>query len=381
MSKKILVVGMLDSIHFCRWLEQFKSQDLQIVIFPSKIFRNIHPNMLNLINNDNFIFVNNFYKFKFSGYIDFILSKCFKYLFRLDYRIWLFNIATKKHSYYRIHALEIQGAGYLCLDWKLKYKVEFSNNLIVTNWGSDIYFFMQDAKHLNKIKKVLSIASFYSAECTRDYDLAVQLGFTGKFLPCNPNSGGVIFDRTQQIYSSSERDLLLVKGYGGSFGQASLAISAINNVLSEFPNLRIFYYSVTKDVEPLIIAQKKIFMNDINYAKVDSPLSYEKMLSYFKNAKIYLGISRSDGISTSFLEALSYGAYPIQSNSSCANEWVDKGIQCTLVDLSIHQIENALRFILKNPDLLDLVVSKNLQIATDLLNYERIASDSLKFYQ
>jgi glycosyltransferase involved in cell wall biosynthesis len=122
-------------------------------------------------------------------------------------------------------------------------------------------------------------------------------------------------------------------------------------------------------------------MNDINYSLVDSPLPYEKILSFFQNAKIYLGISRSDGISTSFLEALSYGAYPIQSNTSCANEWVDKGIQCTLVDLSIDQIENALRFILKNPDLLDSIVSKNLQIATHLLNYDRIASDSLKFYQ
>jgi glycosyltransferase involved in cell wall biosynthesis len=172
-----------------------------------------------------------------------------------------------------------------------------------------------------------------------------------------------------------------VKGYGGRFGQASLAISAINNVLSDFQNLRIFYYSVTKDIEPLIIAQKKIFLNDINYATVDSPIPYEKMLSYFKNAKIYLGISRSDGISTSFLEALSYGAYPIQSNSSCANEWVDKGIQCTLVDLNTDQIENALRSILLNPDLLDSVVSENLKIAIGLLDYERIASDSLEFYQ
>ena len=381
MSKKILLIGMLDSIHFGRWLEQFKDQDVQIVIFPSKIFRYTHSNIINLVNNDNFIFVNKFYKFKLSGYIDFILSKCFTHLFRLDYRIWLFNIAMKKHEYYRVHALEMQGAGYLCLDWTLEYKVDFSNNLIVTNWGSDIYFFMQDAKHLNKIKKVLSIASFYSAECIRDYDLAVQLGFTGKFLPCNPNSGGVIFNQTKQMLPASKRDLLLVKGYGGSFGQANLAISAINCVLNDFPQLKIFYYSVTKDVEPLIIAQKKILMNDINYSLVDSPLPYEKILSFFQNAKIYLGISRSDGISTSFLEALSYGAYPIQSNTSCANEWVDKGIQCTLVDLNIDQIENALRFILKNPDLLDSIVSKNLQIATHLLNYDRIASDSLKFYE
>jgi glycosyltransferase involved in cell wall biosynthesis len=46
------------------------------------------------------------------------------------------------------------------------------------------------------------------------------------------------------------------------------------------------------------------------------------MLQHFSNARIYIGISLSDGISTSLLEAMATGCYPIQTNTSCANEWI-----------------------------------------------------------
>jgi glycosyltransferase involved in cell wall biosynthesis len=37
---------------------------------------------------------------------------------------------------------------------------------------------------------------------------------------------------------------------------------------------------------------------------------------------MYLGISVSDAISTSVLEAIAMGAFPIQSNTSCCEEWL-----------------------------------------------------------
>jgi hypothetical protein len=54
------------------------------------------------------------------------------------------------------------------------------------------------------------------------------------------------------------------------------------------------------------------------------------MYENFANSRIYIGASRSDGISTSFLEALVLGAYPIQTNTSCGNEWVEKGFHAQL---------------------------------------------------
>ena len=48
----------------------------------------------------------------------------------------------------------------------------------------------------------------------------------------------------------------------------------------------------------------------------------QEMLQNFSEARIYIGISLSDGISTSLLEALAIGSYPIQTNTSCVDEWI-----------------------------------------------------------
>jgi glycosyltransferase involved in cell wall biosynthesis len=49
------------------------------------------------------------------------------------------------------------------------------------------------------------------------------------------------------------------------------------------------------------------------------------MIEMFGNSVAYVGASRSDGISTSVLEAMSAGAIPIQTSSSCAAEWFVDG--------------------------------------------------------
>jgi hypothetical protein len=54
--KKILVVGMLDSIHLARWLSQFKNLEIQITIFPSSRFRRLHRDIEIMLQNREIIF-------------------------------------------------------------------------------------------------------------------------------------------------------------------------------------------------------------------------------------------------------------------------------------------------------------------------------------
>jgi glycosyltransferase involved in cell wall biosynthesis len=51
-------------------------------------------------------------------------------------------------------------------------------------------------------------------------------------------------------------------------------------------------------------------------------LSHSQVLERFSRSKIYVGLSESDGISTSLLEAMAMGAIPVQTNTSCAQEWI-----------------------------------------------------------
>jgi glycosyltransferase involved in cell wall biosynthesis len=54
-------------------------------------------------------------------------------------------------------------------------------------------------------------------------------------------------------------------------------------------------------------------------------LSHTQVLELFRTSIMYVGHSLSDGISTSMLEAMAMGAIPIQTRTSCADEWVLDG--------------------------------------------------------
>jgi len=381
LKKKILVIGMLDSVHLGRWLTQFNQENFDFIIMPSKKFRKIHPLIKSLTqNSSNFKFANFFYKYKFAGYIDFAIFEVLYKIFKVNLRINFLNHILLGNKIFRIHALELQGAGYLCLDWSIKYNNSFEDNLILTNWGSDIYHFYHNKNHLPKIQGILKIARYYSAECVRDYDLAKRFGFKGVFLPCNPNSGGIEIPVEQNLTQTSLRNNIIVKGYGGNFGRTNLLIPILNKILIDFPLVNIFYYSVTQDIEKLILNQINDFAERIDYSTVKNSLTRYELLSKFKSSRIYIGLSISDGISTSFLEALLTGTYPIQSNTSCAGEWVSLGIIASIVDLDPFEIENQIRKVLMDSKYVDDSAINNLQVAAKRLDYKKIKIDSLKFY-
>jgi glycosyltransferase involved in cell wall biosynthesis len=57
------------------------------------------------------------------------------------------------------------------------------------------------------------------------------------------------------------------------------------------------------------------------------------MLDLFASARIYVGISLSDGISTSLLEAMAMGAFPIQTSTACVDDWFVSPQQGVSVDV------------------------------------------------
>ena len=49
MTKRVLVVAMLDSIHTANWIERFVDSDVIIEIYPSRKFRSLHPKTSKLL--------------------------------------------------------------------------------------------------------------------------------------------------------------------------------------------------------------------------------------------------------------------------------------------------------------------------------------------
>jgi glycosyltransferase involved in cell wall biosynthesis len=381
--KKVLVVGMADSIHVARWLKQFVDENIDFFLVPSRKYRNMNWELDTLFQSESiarYTFITPLKSNSLQGYLDFIkyhlLAKIFKSFTRSNDLIKLID----KNNFAYIHALELQGAGYL-----LNYvpsTLLSKSKIIVTNYGSDIYYFKNSAKDVKLIRKVLSRADFYSAECERDYVLAQELGFDGQNLPCIPNAGGFDLSKYRTNFvPPSGRNQIIIKGYGGVFGRADIPISLIKDIATEFPKVNFFVYSLTQELVSIINSFPPNLRQRVKISLVRNRLKHYRIISEFMQSRIYVGCSASDGVSTSFLESLIAGAYPIQTSTSCASEWVSRGAICSIVPLDTNQVLQSIRQALQNDQLVDGASETNFKIAQKYLNYEVIKEEALKFYR
>ena len=381
MRQKILIVCMFDSIHAGRWLSQFTNQDVEFVLFPSKKFKKIHPSLRLLTNNHSLASFKVAHPIKhlgILGYLDFAIFELISRLFRGSLRVRYLRNILRKNKFDYVHALEIQGAGYLC-DEAIKDK---NFKLILTNWGSDIFYFQHLPEHLPRIKSALVKADLYSAECNRDYKLAMDLGFKGTQLPCIPNGGGFLESEILNIgIPTSERKNIVVKAYGGTFGRGDLAIQAVATVLADNNDLTAYFYSVTDDLIKSVTALVERFGDRVNYSTTKAPISHEELSYIFEKSRIYIGCSISDGISTSFLEALAKGVYPIQTNTSCAGEWIEKGAVASSINLDEDQLLTAIKQATCDDNFVDYAAKENFNVVDLCLRMNTVAPASFKFYE
>jgi len=330
---RILVVAMANSIHTVRWLQQFDGDtDKAILLFPSTYggAKDEFSRWGKLISP-----LARFNPFK-RGIVMHIpnrkLNSAFhlfaKFVLPKNWRAkWLIR-TIKRYKPDIIHSLEFQSAGYICLEAKESMGKDFPT-WIATNWGSDIYLYSQLKEHKQPIAGILEKADFYSAECARDYDLAKSIGLKAKELPVIPNAGGFHleeFEKLRKRVPTSQRKVLFVKGYQQIFGRALTALRAIELVADKLKNIKICICPATIEV----VVAGEIFANktglDVEIIPIDNYQTHEKMLELHASARAYVGMSISDGISTSMLEAMAAGAFPIQTCTSCASEWVEDGV-------------------------------------------------------
>jgi glycosyltransferase involved in cell wall biosynthesis len=379
--RKVLIIGMFDSIHLARWLFQFENQQIDFVLFPSKKFKYISFELLKLTTSTKtatYRFAKPYFTFKHIGFFDHFFGLILKRI-GMNLKLIFLKSVIQRNTFNFIHAVEIQGAAYLYDS--LPKHIQKRTTLIITNYGSDIQYFQNIPDHQEKIRSVLSKADFYSAECQRDYELALKFGFTGEFFPCIPNAGGFHNDVfVKNIVPSNDRYLIVAKCYGGTFGLGGLIIDALEIFLRVNPEVRIVIHSVTDDLREksknLLIA----FPNRVVIYTVQEKIQRDKIIDYLSKARVYIGASRSDGISTSFLEALCLGAYPIQTDTSCASEWIDMGFFGSIIPPDSAEILNALNLSYFDKEL-DGKRIQNLENAKLHLSYDSVKSQSFKFYE
>jgi hypothetical protein len=282
-----------------------------------------------------------------------------------------------------VHSLEFQHAGYMTLRAKHKLGDKFPT-WIATNWGSDIYLFGRLAEHRSQIRELLEQCDYYSCECERDVALAREYGLRGKVLPVIPNAGGFdleICHSLRQPGPPSKRKLILLKGYQTWAGRALVALQAMarcRDMIQE-NGYSVAVFSATPDVK--IAAE--LISNEIGIPiEMIPPCSHAEMLRRYGQAHVYIGLSISDAISTSLLEAMIMGAFPIQSCTACADEWIQDGHSGLIVPPeNVDAIEKALRRAITDDTLVDQAAVLNWQTALKRLSNEVIQPKVIDLYQ
>jgi hypothetical protein len=379
--KKILIVGMLDSIHLYRWLSQFQDSPIDFLIFPSKKHKQIHAGTEQLLkakSEASYSLATFKFTRKFHGYADYLVFSLVTSFVNLNLRALFLRKVLRKHKFTFVHALEIQGAGYL-IDEAVR-RLGQSQRLILTNWGSDIYFYKDQPEHQQRIRSALELADYYSAECHRDYELARKFGFQGVELPCIPNAGGFVTMEQFDSTKASERKNVAAKAYGGQFGRGDIVIESIRLAFNVVPHFTAFLYSVTDDLLQEVIDLTQQFPGRVDFSSRKNPLSQSEMNDLFKRSRIYLGASRSDGISTSFLEALNFGCYPIQTDTSCAGDWEKLGAVASIVPQNVSIVADELIRSLTDDALVDSAQNQNIKVSKQYLSFENIRAVAAKFY-
>jgi glycosyltransferase involved in cell wall biosynthesis len=385
---RILFVALGDSVHTARWINQITDQKWDLHLFPVNTnYGTFHSSLHDITIHEPL--------YHPSEITDETVH--FKGLRWPSQKYWLtaraaieytrFNRIQRLTSVIRslkpdiIHSLGIQHGGYITLDAKQRSKGSFPR-WIVTNWGSDIYLFGRLPYHKERIQAVLRACDYYSCETQRDIGLGLQFGFEGKILAAMPNTGGfdlAKLEMTRNFVPTSFRKILLIKGYQNFAGRALVALRAVKLAEDSLKGFRVAIYIPTDDVAiaaDLLSQSTGIPVEMIPYS------SHQEMLGWYSRARAYIGLSISDAIPTALLEAMVMGAFPIQSNTGAAEEWIRNGETGFIVHPEDPEpIAAAIRRAVTDDALVDRAAEINWQVAKERLDENIIKPRVVKIYE
>jgi len=385
---RILIVADSNSIHTARWISQICDQTLDIHLFSSKDHGKTHENLKNTTV---------YHSFYCKGHVknaSVILrgfpvlhaewvNRGIRYLkkFNPDYRIKRLKSIIQKIRPDIIHSLAIQDAGYLTLEAKKNFNGCFPP-WIVTNWGSDIYLFGRLAEHEPKIMEVLRTCDYYSCECQRDIKLAHEYGYNGRVFPVFPNTGGFDLESVSKLRQSgmiSDRRMIMLKGYQSWAGRALVGLRALERCADLLKGYEVVIYSFV----PEVLISAEIFQQStgIKVRIIPKNTLHRDILKLHGQSRISIGLSISDAISTSCLEAMVMGSFPIQSWTSCADEWINDGKTGILVPPEDPEIvEQAIRRALADDDLVNHASEINYRMAEEKLDRDILKPMAIDMY-
>lgn len=387
---KILFVAMPFSIHTARWISQLNNKGFDIHLFSSMSGHDLHETIKGITFHENFYNTagktaafNNYASRQFES-LSFIKHPVLKTLIRRSVKIsgceksnvQALQSVIQKVQPDIIHSLEMQHGGYLVSQAKIKYSGNFPVWLH-SNWGIDLHFFGRLEKHQLPIRQALSQIDVFITEGERDEKLARKFGYTGPIYTFPSVGGGFIFDQLPPTKTSSRKKILL-KGTQDIVRRGLVGLRALERCIDILDEYEIIMYSSNEVTQA---AAELFYHRTKKRIHILEEVSHPEMMKLNKESRLNICINMSDGLPNSMLEAMMSGAFPIQSETSLASEWITHAHTGMIVppeDPDV--IEQAIRTALVNDTLVDNAAVMNHKLLSDKLEYKNIQQRAIGMY-
>ena len=285
-----------------------------------------------------------------------------------------------------VHSLEFQHAGYTTYEALETFEPAERPVWMISNYGSDIYLFGRLAEHRARIRALLRSADMHVCECARDLSLGRDLGFAGWDAPVIPVGGGWDLDATAMYRKSgrtSRRRTIALKGYEGWAGRAGVALEALRRCEDRLNGYTLELYLASQEFGER--ARRLTAGTGLRVEHVGGQagwVPYEQMLALHGRSRVSIGLSISDGISTSLLEAMLMGSFPLQSHTACADEWIEDGVSGILVHPEDPQpLAEAISRALRDDPLVDAAAKINERVLRERLSYPSVRATIIELYE
>ncbi len=260
---------------------------------------------------------------------------------------------------------------------------------IYSSWGTDLDYFGRDPAHQQGVKAVLGEVDVFISECERDYRLAKEFGFKGRFAGYFPAFGGTRVGEVIGYRLSgkcSERKLLLVKGRdhangGDPIGRAMTVMRALWKCAADIKRngCRVAIFQP----DPTVTAEAHVLRATTGLEIELLPrLPYDGLMRLMGAARAVIAMTVNDGLPSILVESMASGALPIHSDLEPIREWVEDGNNGLLVGAEdVAATAEAIRCGVKDDEFVDRAAGINERLVAEKLEYGAIRQRAIEMYE
>jgi hypothetical protein len=227
-QKKILLVGMMESPHFQKWLSVMTQEfpDRTILLFPTDRPRFNRSRFSPSRKGKKSIRI---FRLLPNRKLNFIAYYCLDVLFGLKWRAYFLAKVTIKHKPSIIHFHEMQHGAYifnLIADYR---KIPNNSRNIVSTWGSDLTLYSWVDKHQSQIKSCFNWIDILTAEKEIELEDAKRLGYKGEFrAPIYITVGQNFSDNLEKVKPSARKCLVSASHSFGAYPTPNCSQAALS---------------------------------------------------------------------------------------------------------------------------------------------------------